>query len=103
MASWNNKLPTTLENESYERGDVTKQGGLPPIRVVPPKEDEEKKTLHEEEKPEKEPHQVPHSRAKAFLGQAVPCDGEGEGLNISLEETSDNLERSIFQKCCWPL
>ena len=43
MASWNNKLPTTLENKSYERGDVTKQGGLPPIRVVPPKEDDEKK------------------------------------------------------------
>ena len=43
MASWNNKLPSTIENDSYERGDVTKQGGIPPIRVVPPKEDTEKK------------------------------------------------------------
>ena len=44
MASWNNKLPDTLTNAECERGDVTKQGGTPPVRIVPPKKKDEDST-----------------------------------------------------------
>ena len=41
MVVWNIKLPDTLTNAECERGDVTKQGGVPPVRVVPPVKDAE--------------------------------------------------------------
>jgi len=41
MVVWNIGLPESLTNAECERGDVTKQGGVPPVRIVAPVKDPE--------------------------------------------------------------